>query len=213
MDKYNSAAGFCWVFGGILIIISLVVLPNITPFLFLLIIGGFLVALGFLPREYLSKDELAGKYSDNAVIALGKSSDAWILDNGVLSIVNKRGDVRSIPAVQIQSYTHNTTTKIITIEVGVPNMSVHVGAGISVAGGNKEYLFYPESDKEAALALYDAIIAHVSTLNAEQVEVVEQSNEDATSSADELLKFKDLLDAGVITQDEFDAKKKQILGL
>lgn len=33
------------------------------------------------------------------------------------------------------------------------------------------------------------------------------------SDADELLKFKQLLDAGVITQEEFDAKKKQILGL
>ena len=34
-----------------------------------------------------------------------------------------------------------------------------------------------------------------------------------TSAADELKKFKDLLDSGVITQEEFDAKKKQLLGL
>ena len=33
------------------------------------------------------------------------------------------------------------------------------------------------------------------------------------SSADELKKYKDLLDNGVITQEEFDAKKKQLLGL
>lgn len=33
------------------------------------------------------------------------------------------------------------------------------------------------------------------------------------SDADELKKFKDLLDSGVITQEEFDAKKKKILGL
>lgn len=33
------------------------------------------------------------------------------------------------------------------------------------------------------------------------------------SNADELKMFKDLLDAGVITQEEFDAKKKQLLGL
>lgn len=32
-------------------------------------------------------------------------------------------------------------------------------------------------------------------------------------SADELKKYKDLLDSGVITQDEFDQKKKQLLGL
>ena len=33
------------------------------------------------------------------------------------------------------------------------------------------------------------------------------------SNADELKKYKELLDSGVITQEEFDAKKKQILGL
>ena len=33
------------------------------------------------------------------------------------------------------------------------------------------------------------------------------------SNADELRKFKELLDSGVITQEEFDAKKKQLLGL
>ena len=35
----------------------------------------------------------------------------------------------------------------------------------------------------------------------------------AISSADELKKFKELLDMGIITQEEFDAKKKQLLGL
>lgn len=34
-----------------------------------------------------------------------------------------------------------------------------------------------------------------------------------TNTADELKKFKELLDAGIITQEEFDAKKKQLLGL
>lgn len=34
-----------------------------------------------------------------------------------------------------------------------------------------------------------------------------------TSNADELKKFKELLDSGVITQEEFDEKKRQLLGL
>ena len=33
------------------------------------------------------------------------------------------------------------------------------------------------------------------------------------SNAEELKKYKDLLDSGVISQEEFDAKKKQLLGL
>lgn len=34
-----------------------------------------------------------------------------------------------------------------------------------------------------------------------------------TSTTDELMKYKELLDSGVITQEEFDAKKKQLLNL
>ena len=33
------------------------------------------------------------------------------------------------------------------------------------------------------------------------------------SVADEILKFKELLDQGILTQEEFDAKKKQLLTL
>ena len=35
----------------------------------------------------------------------------------------------------------------------------------------------------------------------------------ALSPAEELKKFKELLDIGIVTQEEFDAKKKQLLGL
>lgn len=34
-----------------------------------------------------------------------------------------------------------------------------------------------------------------------------------TSNADEIKKYKELLDSGIITQQEFDAKKRQLLGL
>lgn len=45
------------------------------------------------------------------------------------------------------------------------------------------------------------------TSNSEKA-IIQQS-----SSADELKKYKELLDSGVITQEEFEAKKKQLLGL
>lgn len=35
----------------------------------------------------------------------------------------------------------------------------------------------------------------------------------ASSVADEILKFKQLLDMGAITQEEFDKKKKELLGM
>lgn len=40
-----------------------------------------------------------------------------------------------------------------------------------------------------------------------------KSNSVDVSNADELKKYKELLDSGVITQEEFDTKKKQILGM
>jgi predicted Zn-dependent peptidase len=33
------------------------------------------------------------------------------------------------------------------------------------------------------------------------------------SAADEILKLKSLLDSGILTQEEFDAKKKQLLNI
>lgn len=44
-------------------------------------------------------------------------------------------------------------------------------------------------------------------------EVGENSTKAEFSSADELKKYSDLLKEGIITQEEFDSKKKQILGL
>ena len=38
-------------------------------------------------------------------------------------------------------------------------------------------------------------------------------NQVALSNADELKKYKDLLDQNIITEEEFNAKKKQLLGL
>ena len=39
------------------------------------------------------------------------------------------------------------------------------------------------------------------------------NTDSSSSNADELKKYKDLLDSGIITQEEFDAKKKELLGL
>lgn len=41
----------------------------------------------------------------------------------------------------------------------------------------------------------------------------DQSNTTIESVADEIKKFKNLLDEGILTQEEFDAKKKELLGL
>lgn len=59
----------------------------------------------------------------------------------------------------------------------------------------------------ACIIMQDRINA-LCTAKAEKAVIASES-----STTDELKKYKDLLDTGVITQEEFDAKKKQLLGL
>ncbi len=44
-------------------------------------------------------------------------------------------------------------------------------------------------------------------------EKAEEVSHNTVSAADEIKKFKELLDAGILSQEEFDAKKKELLGL
>lgn len=65
--------------------------------------------------------------------------------------------------------------------------------------------------------LYKSAIETAKTISS-QLEYMQNKGKDikpaqTESSADEIKKFKSLLDDGVITQEEFEAKKKQLLGL
>ena len=61
---------------------------------------------------------------------------------------------------------------------------------------------------EKAVEFLNQKIREVKTRAQQPAAVVQQ-----VSAAEELKKFKELLDMGAITQEEFDAKKKQLLGL
>ena len=65
---------------------------------------------------------------------------------------------------------------------------------------DKAHFDYSESDFEADMSA----IKYISE---------ENTDEKSPSAADEILKYKQLLDMGVITQEEFDLKKKQLLNL
>ena len=57
--------------------------------------------------------------------------------------------------------------------------------------------------------IFDDAISKAQDISASSRNVVVQS----FSPADEIIKYKELLDCEIITQEEFDAKKKQLLGL
>ena len=83
------------------------------------------------------------------------------------------------------------------------------GSGSGNNFGSENSWTYYESQNALAQQICAYIKGRMKELKHPQATVVQQ----ATSNADELKKFKDLLDAGVITQEEFDAKKKELLGL
>lgn len=78
---------------------------------------------------------------------------------------------------------------------------------ITTASGKISFLLIKNRDK-----MYDTIsnlIVERQNKETKAETVIKQE----TSNADELKKYKDLLDGGVITQEEFDQKKKQLLAL
>lgn len=66
-------------------------------------------------------------------------------------------------------------------------------------------------NKQAAQSINKAI--HDILFSLKQQKKAPTITSQSVSSADELLKFKNLLDIGIITQEEFEQKKKQLLGL
>jgi hypothetical protein len=99
-----------------------------------------------------------------------------------------------------------------------------VGATASALGGSRIDMYAQGAMADRAK---NAVIDYSRCPNCNSTDIKELSEEEfkalqtaktnssapAVSAADELKKFKELLDAGVITQEEFDAKKKQLLGL
>ena len=78
--------------------------------------------------------------------------------------------------------------------------------GIAVAtSSGRITCFYIDNRDKVYEELNDLINKRQSTPS--NMTVVKQD----ISNADELKKYKDLLDSGIITQEEFDAKKKQLL--
>ena len=80
--------------------------------------------------------------------------------------------------------------------------------GIVALQHEENAFHFPGRDMESAKRIKSAVDEVIFTnKEADPVAVA------IPSEADELIKFKQLLDAGAITQDEYDTKKAQILGL
>ena len=87
----------------------------------------------------------------------------------------------------------------------------------SVQSGNAQAVANSAKDKLDALTrcpnCRSKDATEITAEEAAEIRAASAAPVQAASSADELKKFKELLDSGIITQEEFDAKEKQLLGL
>lgn len=95
--------------------------------------------------------------------------------------------------------------------VSAVKLSPFGGIAVSTASGFVRF-FGINNNSEFLKVVNNLLIARQNEKNNATI-VGATITDNMSSGADELKKFKDLLDSGTITQEEFDTKKKQILGL
>ena len=108
--------------------------------------------------------------------------------------------IKSITAIQVKK--PGITTGY--IQFAYSGSSESKGGVMDAVKDENTILFGNKKEYEQALKLKQLI---------ESLQNESSQPTTASSDADELLKFKELLDAGAITEEEYEAKKKQILGL
>ena len=124
----------------------------------------------------------------------------WIVSHNQLVVTDKRISGKSAFGKQvdlpIDSVSSVSTVKLIK--------------GLSISTASGKVSFWAISNRDAIYkVISDLIIARQNRAAVPNI-VPQPINTDYT---EELKKIKQLLDTGVITQEEFDAKKKQLLGL
>ena len=129
--------------------------------------------------------------------------------NGGNLIAEGKKEQEVFPINKIQSFTlkepKRLTRGTITFYTGqAPTVGLRLGIGAVALGAEKTYVF--ETDHlETALALRDYILSYGENSSKPEGKVV--------SVVDEIRGLKQLLDEGILTQDEFEAKKRQLLGI
>lgn len=86
-----------------------------------------------------------------------------------------------------------------------------IGAIVFLLKSTKEYQFF-FSDKEESVARVCAKMDEL-VCKTKNTESIKENVVGSNTVADEILKFKQLLDMGALTQEEFDIKKKQLLNM
>ena len=102
-------------------------------------------------------------------------------------------------------------TIVMTLLIRIPTFRGYINLGDMVLLFAAHIVFSRLGNKQ----IQPRVLESQEEVHAEPVQTtrLEAQQPAQPSVTDELVQYKKLLDAGIITQEEFDAKKKQILGL
>lgn len=103
-------------------------------------------------------------------------------------------------------FTHIASVDIDTPIIGYSTITIYAGGTQMSAHG-----FTKAEVKQVKEGIEAGKIAHKNSTNKETTTIIHSNYPNQVSAADELKKMKELLDAGVISQTEFDAHKEKIL--
>ena len=140
-------------------------------------------------------------YEDHLII---KHSGAlnFIIQNGLKG--EKRINYASISSIEFKKATKMTAG---FLQFSIMGSGVRGGVGAALSDENS--IIFDVSKNELAQTIVEYVEKRRTEITRPQSQQVVQS----ISAADEILKFKQLLDQGIISEKEFEAKKKQILGV
>ncbi len=128
-------------------------------------------------------------------VAVATSKRVIFLDKGILG----SKEVSEMPYRSIEGITHST---------GMLSGGVQI-TGLGRAGWRIEDIM----PKDSAKLFADSVRHYVEDLHAEMAQQTNRKAESVLSAAEEIEKFASLLERGILTQEEFDTKKRQLLGL
>lgn len=131
-------------------------------------------------------------------------------DGENIIIVTKKTE-ETIPISRVQSFSLKEPGlaygKIVFTTAQAATAGVNIGFGISAALGAEKTFFYSKGALETAKQFRDAVMSY-------EKRTSQSAPAGATVPiADEIRSLKALLDEGILTQEEFEAKKKQLLGI
>ena len=157
-------------------------------------------------------------------ITVNCSNGFTLQASGTTLVIQHKREEETIPVSQIQSFTLKEPRglsfgKIIFATARAASAGVNLGFGVGLALGAEKTFFYTSEEAKHALALRDFVSrggdAQQPAPAPQPAPQAAPATEGKTvvSVVEEIRGLKGLLDDGILTQEEFDAKKKQLLGI